>query len=133
MLIVILPADVAQRLEACPDTPNCISTESSGQHSIAPFTFGGTAEDAISRLRAIVESMPRTTIVSATPASISVEFRTLIFRFVDEAFFFADASSGTIRFRSAARTGYSDLGVNRRRAEKIRQLLNETERRIAGR
>jgi len=33
-----------------------------------------------------------------------------------------DDHSKTVQFRSASRTGYSDLGVNRRRMEEIRAL-----------
>jgi uncharacterized protein (DUF1499 family) len=42
---------------------------------------------------------------------------------VDDVEFRVDAAAHLIRVRSAARTGYFDLGVNRRRVEDIRGKL----------
>jgi len=66
-----------------------------------------------------VRSLPRSTIVRSEPGYFSAEFRSLIFRFVDEAEFSFDESAKLIHFRCGARTGYSDFGVNRSRLETI--------------
>jgi uncharacterized protein (DUF1499 family) len=42
---------------------------------------------------------------------------------VDDVEILFDDASKTIHFRSAARSGYYDFGVNRRRMEKVRGLL----------
>ncbi|HEX6726268.1 MAG TPA: DUF1499 domain-containing protein, partial [Nitrospira sp.] len=34
-----------------------------------------------------------------------------------------DETTKTVHFRSASRTGYSDLGVNRQRMEQVRALV----------
>lgn len=105
----------------CPDSPNCVSTQATDQeHGIAPYTFSGSPAEAMTGLLAIVNAMPRTTIVTQTDDYLHVEFRSRIFRFVDDVEFFVDDASKTVQFRSAARVGHSDLGVNRKRMEEIR-------------
>ena len=72
------------------------------------------------RLLSILQAMPRTTIVASDRMSIRVEFKTRIFRFTDDAIFVVEDENKVIHFRSAARIGHSDLGVNRSRMEEIR-------------
>jgi uncharacterized protein (DUF1499 family) len=48
------------------------------------------------------------------------EFTSLLLRFVDDVEFLFDDETKTIHFRSASRTGYGDLGVNRKRMEQVR-------------
>lgn len=118
----------ALMLQPCPSTPNCVSTQAtSAMHAIAPIPYRGSAE-ALARLAAIVESMPRGRIVERGPASMRAEFRTLIFRFVDDVSFELDETKKTIEFRSASRVGRNDLGVNRRRMEAIRTRFAESGR-----
>jgi len=114
------------RLRTCPATPNCVCThDGDEQHTIEPLAFTGTSEAAIARLKAVIEAMPRTKIVTAEGHYLHVEFTTLVMRFVDDVEFLVDPANQTIHFRSASRVGYSDLGVNRRRMEAIRRAFNE--------
>ena len=53
------------------------------------------------------------------------EFTSLLLRFVDDVEFVFDDEAKTIHFRSASRTGYGDLGVNRARMEQVRALVGE--------
>jgi uncharacterized protein (DUF1499 family) len=46
-------------------------------------------------------------------------------RFVDDVEFLFDDTNKKIHVRSASRVGYSDMGVNRKRVEELRKLLNE--------
>ena len=63
--------------------------------------------------------------VSATKTCLHAEFRSAVFRFVDDAEFFADESAGVTQVRSASRVGSADLGVNRQRIETIRARWDE--------
>lgn len=111
---------VTRSLRPCPDRPNCVSTESTQKSSrMEPIAFTGSVSDAQDRLRQIVRGLPRSTITIDEPGYLGVEFQSRIFRFVDDAEFLFDESSRTIRFRSGARLGYSDLGVNRTRMEEV--------------
>lgn len=115
-----------RRLAPCPSSPNCVSSMSSDErHRIAPIPFAGPASAAMDRLDGIVRSLPRASVVTATGTYLHVEFRSAVFRFVDDVEFLVDESAGLIQVRSASRVGFSDLGVNRRRIEAIRARWSE--------
>jgi uncharacterized protein (DUF1499 family) len=121
--------DADGRLAPCPDTPNCVSTRAADEaHRIDPLAYDGSAEDAMARLRAVLGDLPRTRVVTATDTYMHAECRSLVFRFVDDVEFLLDGREKVIHFRSASRAGRSDLGVNRRRMEAIRQAFNERAR-----
>jgi len=114
------------RLSPCPDSPNCVSSQSSDDdHYIAPLLFAGPVATARQKLIAAVSRMKRARIITREPSYLHVEFRTAVFRFVDDVEFLFDEKEHTIQIRSASRVGYSDLGVNRRRVEKIRDLFGK--------
>ena len=114
------------RFAPCPSSPNCVSSQAADEeHRVAPLPYTGTAEDAMKKLKAIVRSLPRTAIVTETPAYLHVEFTSFLFRFVDDVEFLVDDSAKVIHVRSASRLGHSDLGVNGRRIELIRERWSE--------
>jgi len=113
----------------CPDSPNCVSTVADPDdnvHYMAPLTYQGAVTDVHAKLLAIIEKLPRTTVIEQRTNYLHVEFRSLIFRFVDDVEFYIDENAGLVHFRSASRLGYSDLGVNRKRMEKIGELLRKS-------
>jgi hypothetical protein len=77
------------------------------------------------REKVLVRALPRAVVVTATETYLHAEFRSAVFRFVDDAEFYADESAGVFQVRSAARVGSSDLGVNRKRVEEIRARWGE--------
>ena len=108
------------RLAACPNSPNCVSTEAgSADHRMSPISFSGPDDEAFARIKTIVRSLPRTTIVAESGNYLHVEFASAVFRFVDDVEFLVDAENRMIHFRSASRAGHGDLGVNRRRMKAI--------------
>ncbi len=113
------------KLFPCPKSPNCVSSQSEDEiHYVKPFAYGGTKEEAIAKLIAIIESMKRTNIITKTDNYIHAEFTSLIFRFTDDVEFYFDDKGNTIHVRSASRVGHSDMGVNRKRVEKIREKFD---------
>ena len=114
------------RLAECPSSPNCVSTQTAlERHGMAPIPFSGSAEEAMQRVRKVIAGMPRARIVTAEGDYLHVEFRSAVFRFVDDVEFLVDPDEKVIHFRSASRVGYSDLGVNRRRMEQIRAAFEK--------
>ena len=89
-----------------------------------PIPFQGELDDIRQRLTDVIEAYPRTQIVTSSGPYLHVEFRSLIFRFVDDVEFLIDPQERVIHFRSASRVGYSDLGANRRRLRQLQQALN---------
>lgn len=110
---------------ACPNTPNCVSTEATadGQRMNAiPFT--DAAESAQARARTALLAEPRTRIVRDEPGVLEAESKSFLFRFVDDVRIVVDAEARVFRFRSASRVGKSDLGVNRKRMTRITERLS---------
>lgn len=113
------------KLMPCPKKPNCVNSQDNDpKHFIAPITYNCSKDNAIEKIKNIVQSQKRTKIVEETKIYLRTEFTTAIMRYVDDVeFYFPDEK--TIQVRSASRIGYSDLGLNRRRIEKIRKAFNE--------
>jgi uncharacterized protein (DUF1499 family) len=117
---------ITDRLAPCPNTPNCVSTLATDRgHAIEPIAFTGSAEAAKAVLLDVIAQMPRRTVVADEATYLHVEFRSLVFRFVDDVEFVLDDEAKLIHFRSAARLGRGDLGVNRRRMERIRSAFSQ--------
>ena len=109
------------RLTPCPASPNCVSSQATdADHRMEPIRFAGTSDEALQRVKKLVEQMPRTKIVTLEDDYLHAEFRSAVFRFVDDVEFVVDPEARRVHFRSASRVGYSDMGANRRRMEKIR-------------
>lgn len=112
-------------LPPCPSSPNCVSTQAQDQgHAIAPFRYQKSLGVAKEALKAAVSLLPRTALVEEDESYLHYEITSLLLRFVDDVEFVFDEEAKTVHFRSASRTGYSDLGVNRRRMEEIRTLVD---------
>lgn len=114
-----------KKLPACPNSPNCVSTQSTDKrHTIEPMTYEGSITDAMHRITNIINSMERSKIITTGDDCLKVEFKSALFRFVDDVEFHFDDESKVIHFRSVSRVGYGDMGVNRKRMERIRSLFN---------
>lgn len=116
-----------KKLKPCPASPNCVSSqETSSKHSIEPIIYKISQKDAYNKLKKIIHSLDRTTIVQEKPDYLYVEFKSRIFGFVDDVEFYFPGN-GKIEVRSASRKGYSDLGVNRKRIENIKTCFDKSE------
>lgn len=112
------------RLKACPDSPNCVSSDSLDEkHHVAPLKYTISDAEAWQLLQKQIAKLPRTIVVTEKPGYIHVECRSAVFGFVDDLEFQLRAAQGFIAVRSAARTGYYDFGINRRRIEELRRTL----------
>jgi uncharacterized protein (DUF1499 family) len=115
------------KLAPCPSSPNCVSSQSTDrEHAVDPLVFRGTVAEAHATIRKILLSMNRSRIVTETDNYIHAEFTSAVFRFVDDVEFWFDEGAKVIHIRSAARFGYSDLGVNRKRVDDIRARWKES-------
>ena len=112
-------------LSPCPDSPNCVSTQATDEgHAIMPFRYNKSRAEAKEALKAVINSLSRTKLIEEDESYLHYEFTSLLLRFVDDVEFLFDDDTKTVHFRSASRTGYSDLGVNRRRMEDLRALVD---------
>jgi len=114
-------------LAACPDRPNCVSSDAADDtQKIPPFRYDGDQTAVWMALRAAIEALPRATIVTDESTYLHAEAKSRVFGFIDDLEFQLRPEDSLIAIRSAARTGYSDFGVNAERIETIRSQL-ETE------
>jgi uncharacterized protein (DUF1499 family) len=116
------------KLAPCPTSPNCVSTQSTDEkHRIDPLVYKTSLEDAMGRLLGIIRATPRTSIVTQERDYLHVEYTSRLFGFTDDVEFWFDDENKVIHLRSASRKGYSDLGVNRKRMEQIRERFGGME------
>jgi uncharacterized protein (DUF1499 family) len=126
ILMVVMTSSAAAELPPCPASPNCVSSQAGNtRHHIAPLAFNVQSDEALARLKQVLQEEPRTTIVREEGGYLHAEARSFLFRFVDDVEFILDTDNQVIHVRSASRTGYSDFGVNRRRVERLRKRFVE--------
>ena len=112
------------RLAACPDSPNCVNSDAEdAEHRIEAFALKGEPDSVWIRVISLVKSTPRVTVVEETGNYLWAECRTAVFRFVDDLELYLQPESKIISVRSASRLGRSDMGVNRKRVERLRRKL----------
>jgi uncharacterized protein (DUF1499 family) len=109
-------------------TPNSVTSQASlypdhvqkSYADIAPLAYTGDAAAAMTKLKAIVQAMPGTTVVTSEPNYLYAQCQTKWLKFVDDLEFLVDDGAKLIHVRSASRIGRKDFGVNRARVEAIR-------------
>ena len=110
-------------LAACPNTPNCVSSEgSAGNSYVAPLAFSGLGSKVWQALQDVIVEMGGR-IEEVDDHFLHATFRSRLFRFVDDVSCRLDDTTHSIHIRSAARFGYFDFDVNRKRVEKLRKRL----------
>ncbi len=115
---------MTERFAPCPDSPNCVSSYADDEaHRVDPLPLRAGDDDPLAAIRRVLASMPRTKVVTEDGDYVHVTCTSLVFRFVDDLELRLDRQNGVIHVRSASRVGNGDLGVNRRRVEKLRALL----------
>ena len=105
------------QLEKCDNPRNCVCTE----HGDAPpLAYDGRSPEAArADARAAVKGLRRTTIVRDDGDRLHAECRVLVF--TDDLELRFDDAAGVVHLRSSSRVGKNDLGVNRRRVERVRR------------
>lgn len=117
------------RLSPCPDSPNCVNSQSTDPaRFIQPLRYTGDLADARQKLIDLLKDSKRTRLIQVETDYIHVEFRSLIFNFVDDVEFYFPSGDHIIHVRSASRTGYYDFGVNRKRVERLRARFENSAR-----
>jgi uncharacterized protein (DUF1499 family) len=105
------------RLAACPDSPNCVSSESGERADAAtqPLSPGDWAKipDAVASTGG--------TVTSEGEDYISAEYKSAVFGFVDDVEF--RKADDAVHVRSASRVGYSDAGANAARVAELRSAF----------
>jgi uncharacterized protein (DUF1499 family) len=111
-------------LGPCPTTPNCVSSDArDASHAVEAYRLALPPEEAWQRIRDEVVRLPRTTLIEYGIDYLHAECASALFGFVDDLELHLRPAANEVAVRSAARLGTSDLGVNRRRVERLRRAL----------
>jgi uncharacterized protein (DUF1499 family) len=108
----------------CPASPNCVSTLSQDEtHHITPYILIPSVN--WSEFINFIKSQTQAEIISQTNTELHSVFTTKWLRFSDDVLFLKNGQ--TIHFRSSSRMGYSDMGKNRNRMERLRIKLQKNQ------
>lgn len=108
------------QLTPCPGSPNCVTTQSNHPSSkMEAIAYEGTLADNMTKLKNVIEQFSKTNIISEKENYLHVTFGTPIFNYIDDVEFYFDDANKLLHFRSASRIGYSDMGVNKKRMQKV--------------
>jgi uncharacterized protein (DUF1499 family) len=111
-------------LALCGNKPNCVcSLDNRPNHMILPLDWAGSEAMGIEKIEEMLSFIPGNRVVSKSGNYLHAEFRTPLFGFIDDVEFLVDLNAKKIHMRSASRLGYSDLGANLSRVEKLRTLF----------
>lgn len=115
------------KLAHCPDTPNCICTEypEDKSHFTQAIPFSEIESTNIVQLINNAIMLSGGVIKSTKDNYISATYTSSIFRFVDDFEIRIDYKNKLIHMRSASRVGHSDLGVNLKRINHFRHILEK--------
>ncbi|MDN3715979.1 DUF1499 domain-containing protein [Vibrio breoganii] len=108
--------------QPCGDKPNCVSTQDSREEfTLAPFTL--TENASLDDIEKAALSLGRAKTADKEQDYLRIEYTSRVFRFVDDLELRIDGN--TLIVRSESRTGHSDFGVNRKRADALREALKQ--------
>jgi uncharacterized protein (DUF1499 family) len=114
------------KLRPCPDTPNCVSTQADPHdetHYAEPIPYRGSRDDVLGRLAVWIEDQPGAQVVTRRNEYLRAVFASKLFGFKDDVEVYAPEDEKVLHLRSASRVGRGDMGVNRRRYQAIRDLV----------
>ena len=111
------------RLSPLPASPNGVSSQAdTPEKKVEPLPFRGDLQAAKAALRQALETYGGIRIFREEERYIHAVATTGTMRFRDDLEFYFDAEAGVVHFRSASRVGYSDLGLNRKRFARLKEL-----------
>lgn len=117
---------VNSTLAPCPDTPNCVSSDSLDEsHYVPAFKLEASSEQVWSEIKVYLDSQSNMKIVRELSDYLYVESTSMLMRFVDDFELHLREEDGIIAVRSASRYGKSDFGVNKERVDALYLYLSE--------
>ncbi|MDF1694090.1 MAG: DUF1499 domain-containing protein [Zhongshania sp.] len=114
------------KLAAISNKPNNVSSQTDDPaKKVATLPFKASQTATLSALKAAVASYGGGKIVTESDDYLYVVFTTSLMRYRDDVEFWLDAKNQQVHYRSASRAGYSDLGLNRERYNKLAELYRQ--------
>jgi uncharacterized protein (DUF1499 family) len=110
----------AHPFKPCPDSPNCLIV--SREYNLEPDILFSLAAESIGEMN------PHEFSSDSQTFQIEAVFRIRVFSYLDDVKATVENAGGgksVLHIRSSSREGYSDLGVNRRRVNRILNRIDQ--------
>lgn len=108
------------------NTPNNVSTQTDDDRKkVEPLMAKATIEETMAAIKATLVRTGNAQIITETNDYLYAVFRTPLMKFKDDVEFWIDMKNGVVHFRSSSRAGKSDLGLNRKRYDRIAELYQD--------
>lgn len=111
------------RLAKLSKKPNAVSSQTDEKDkSVEALKFKGNLENSKNVIYKAIENYGNAKTVRNEKNYLYVIFTTGKMKYHDDVEFYFDESEKLIHFRSSSRIGYSDLGLNRERYNKLKEF-----------
>jgi uncharacterized protein (DUF1499 family) len=110
-------------LSPCPNKPNCVCSNASPENKPAYMTPLKLDTDPMPEILQLVRTL-KWTVNEHSENYIHAIAQSGLFKFKDDIEFLYLKDQKTLHFRSASRSGYWDMGVNRKRMVDFFKKLN---------
>lgn len=114
-----------EKLVDCPNKPNCVCSEKNddSKHSIEPIQLLPEQQElAMPAAKSSVLELGGQ-IKDEQANYLASTFSSTLFGFIDDVEIRIDAKQNLVHLRSASRVGYSDHGVNKKRADALKSTI----------
>lgn len=111
-------------LALCPNKPNCVCSNDSGEHAIDPLDFPKANNAQWQALLDALDAQPGWELQTEEAGYVHFEARTFVMRYIDDVELYWQEGTDKVQVRSASRLGHSDLGANAKRVAKIQTIAS---------
>lgn len=116
------------QLSELKDTPNGVASITMYEDkAVEALGLKNSATYSKELIKELLQNLDDNTLITEGPYYLHYVFASDKMGFNDDVEFFFDQASGVIHYRSQSRVGVSDMGINLKRYENIRDLYKETE------
>ncbi len=113
---------IDKKLAPCSWTPNCVNSNAKkAPYKIEPLPY--VSDNVLELIQNYLRDHYNAKVMNQNSDYLYVVVTTPYLRFKDDLEFLVDRDKKLVSVRSASRVGYSDLNMNRKRIEQLRQYL----------
>ena len=113
-------------LAPLPSSPNAVSSQTMQDNRyVPPLPYAGDLEQTKALVKKAASDFGGAHIMVERPDYLHMVFTIPVIPFKDDVEFYFSEKEQLVHYRSASRVGYSDLGVNRQRYERLRRIFEE--------
>lgn len=110
-------------LAAMPDKPNAVSSQTDIiEKYVEPLPYKASREGTLAALISTLSSLGGNDLQIQESHYIYTVFTTALLHFHDDVELLLDDKTQKVHFRSQSRAGHSDMGLNRKRYEQVKEL-----------